>query len=178
MNYCKVCGKKLELTPEYDMCMECQGKQHQTFTLPSNNNTVSNKTEMTTKERLNKLTTKQVAIDLFNIVSNGKYDMNDLVNYFDRIDDALAELEELKKVPTAEEISVILSENSSFTVFFSESTNEFCYFVEGKEGPEEEPIVESFGDNDWVIRSYVNPEAIEMIGKFYKSLKKENRHGK
>ncbi len=46
MNYCKVCGKKLELTPEYDMCMECQGKQHQTFTLPINNNTVSNKTEM------------------------------------------------------------------------------------------------------------------------------------
>ena len=46
MSYCKVCGKKLELTPEYDMCMECQGKQHQTFTLPINNNTVSNKTEM------------------------------------------------------------------------------------------------------------------------------------
>ena len=49
------------------------------------------------KERLDKLSTKQIAIDLFNIVSNGKYDMNNLVNYFDRIDEALAELEELKK---------------------------------------------------------------------------------
>ena len=53
--------------------------------------------EMAPKERLDKLSTKQIAIDLFNIVSNGKYDMNNLVNYFDRIDEALAELEELKR---------------------------------------------------------------------------------
>lgn len=46
MSYCKVCGKKLELTPEYDMCMECQGKQHRTFTIPNNRGSVSNKTEM------------------------------------------------------------------------------------------------------------------------------------
>ena len=46
MSNCKVCGKKLELTPEYDMCMECQGKQHRTFTIPNNKGSVSNKTEM------------------------------------------------------------------------------------------------------------------------------------
>ena len=49
---------------------------------------------MTSKEALEKISTKQVAIELFNIVSNGKYDMNDLVPYFDRIDKALTELEE------------------------------------------------------------------------------------
>ena len=46
---------------------------------------------------LDKLTTEQIAIDLFNIVSNGKYNMNDLVYYFNRIDDDLTELEELKR---------------------------------------------------------------------------------
>ena len=52
MNYCKVCGRKLELTPEYDMCMECQGKQHRTFTLPYNGGVSTNHTEMTAKEAL------------------------------------------------------------------------------------------------------------------------------
>ncbi len=56
MTHCKICGKKLELTPEYDMCMECQGKQHRTFTIPNNGGSVSNKTEMskemTAKEAL------------------------------------------------------------------------------------------------------------------------------
>jgi hypothetical protein len=50
MNYCKVCGKKLEFTPEYDMCMECQGNQHRTFTLPYNDGVNTNHTEMTAKE--------------------------------------------------------------------------------------------------------------------------------
>lgn len=52
MNYCKVCGKKLELTPEYDMCMECQGKQHRTFTLPYIGGVNTNHTERTAKEAL------------------------------------------------------------------------------------------------------------------------------
>lgn len=50
MNYCKVCGKKLELTPEYDMCMECQGKQHRTFTLPYIDGVNANHTEMTAND--------------------------------------------------------------------------------------------------------------------------------
>lgn len=52
---------------------------------------------MKSKEALEKINIKQVAVELFNIVSNGKYDMNEIVPYFDRIDKALAELEELKK---------------------------------------------------------------------------------
>jgi RecJ-like exonuclease len=57
MNYCKICGKKLELTPEYDMCMECQGKQHRTFILPNNDSIATNhiNTEMTAKEALFKM---------------------------------------------------------------------------------------------------------------------------
>ena len=51
MNYCKVCGRKLELTPEYDMCIECQGKQHRTFTLPYNDGVNANHTEMTAQQK-------------------------------------------------------------------------------------------------------------------------------
>lgn len=51
MNYCKVCGKKLELTPEYDMCIECQGKLHRTYTLPNNDGVVSNKSSINRYDR-------------------------------------------------------------------------------------------------------------------------------
>ena len=34
MNTCKYCGKPLTLTPEYDACMECQGKIMREATMP------------------------------------------------------------------------------------------------------------------------------------------------
>ena len=36
MNYCKLCGKPLTLTPEYDYCMECQGRIMREATMPQN----------------------------------------------------------------------------------------------------------------------------------------------
>ena len=68
MNYCKLCGKPLTLTPEYDMCLECQGKQHQTFTIPNNRGSVSNKTEMskemTPKEALEVIEDERYALPI------------------------------------------------------------------------------------------------------------------
>ena len=34
MNTCKYCGKPLTLTPEYDICMECQGRIMRESTIP------------------------------------------------------------------------------------------------------------------------------------------------
>ncbi len=34
MNRCKYCGKPLTLTPEYDTCMECQGRIMREATMP------------------------------------------------------------------------------------------------------------------------------------------------
>ena len=34
MNRCKYCGRLLKLTPEYDTCMECQGRIMREATMP------------------------------------------------------------------------------------------------------------------------------------------------
>jgi hypothetical protein len=47
---------------------------------------------------LNKLTTKEVLNDLFNIVSNGDYDMNELRHHFDRVDKDLTKQEKKDKL--------------------------------------------------------------------------------
>ena len=89
MNYCKVCGRKLELTPEYDMCIECQGKQHRTFTLPYNDGVNANHTEMTAKEALYSI--KKLFTDEYNFPFN-------LTIEYKVLYQALTELEELKKL--------------------------------------------------------------------------------
>jgi predicted nucleic acid-binding Zn-ribbon protein len=47
---------------------------------------------------LNKLTTKEVLNDLFNIVSNGDYDMNELRHHFDRVDKDLTKQQKKDKL--------------------------------------------------------------------------------
>lgn len=41
MNTCKYCGKPLTLTPEYDTCMECQGRIMREATMPKNSFTTN-----------------------------------------------------------------------------------------------------------------------------------------
>lgn len=41
MNRCKYCGKPLTLTPEFDTCMECQGRIMREATMPQNSFTTN-----------------------------------------------------------------------------------------------------------------------------------------
>lgn len=41
MNTCKYCGKPLTLTPEFDTCMECQGRIMREATMPQNSFTTN-----------------------------------------------------------------------------------------------------------------------------------------
>jgi hypothetical protein len=50
------------------------------------------------EKKVDSLPIKEVACELFNIVSNNDYDMNELVYYFNAIDKALDELEISKKL--------------------------------------------------------------------------------
>ena len=103
MSYCKVCGKKLELTPEYDMCMGCQGKQHRTFTIPNNRGSVSNKTEMTPKEALDRIAIlSEILVDVskFHIMPNdgiNEIRKLDVAEIYFLLREQIKELEELKR---------------------------------------------------------------------------------
>ena len=53
MNTCKYCGKLLTLTPEYDTCMECQGRIMRESTIPQGAfATNSTQTQMITHEEM------------------------------------------------------------------------------------------------------------------------------
>lgn len=130
---------------------------------------------MASKEALEKISTKQVAIELFNIVSNGKYDMNDLVSYFDRIDKALTELEALKRYPTADEVCKTLSDFYKEKVSYSnERHNHMFYLDESKLG-----VLRFMNNGVYFIQSdyhktnLLPPHLITLIGRFYEGLEKE-----
>jgi len=129
---------------------------------------------MTPKERLDKLSTKQIAIDLFNIVSNGKYDMNNLVNYFDRIDEALAELEELKRdvaiyKNTISSIKTICNEPSpSWILSLAEISNRYIQIDNLINTYDDEISKEIKNETKWQRRKHMNKEleslkAIESV---------------
>ena len=165
MSYCKVCGKKLELTPEYDMCMECQGKQHQTFTLPSNNNTISNKTEMTPKEALKRLHFNKNSLEYCDMKTD-EHIMDGAEIDYENILKALTELEELKRYPTSDEVCEALSERFDSDVIFdgeafvlnhADNSIAYCY--------------KSLGDTI-KINYALPPSLITLIGRFYEGVEK------
>lgn len=118
-------------------------------------------------KELEKLTTEQIAIELFNIVSNGEYNMNDLVYYFNRIDDALAELEELKRYPTADEVcEALMNEETIDDVEYNKKLNDFLIFQD------------RYGE--WLgrlsfkkIKELLPPHLITLIGRFYEGLEEK-----
>ena len=50
MKTCKYCGKPLTLTPEYDMCMECQGRIMRELTIPQGAFATNSTQQMITHE--------------------------------------------------------------------------------------------------------------------------------
>lgn len=57
MNACKYCGKPLTLTPEYDTCIECQGRIMREATMPQNsfgNNSAKTATKVITHKEARK----------------------------------------------------------------------------------------------------------------------------
>jgi len=123
---------------------------------------------MKSKEALEKLSTKQVAIELFNIVSNGKYDTNDLVPYFDRIDKALTELEEIKRYPTADEVCEALSEYFAKETIYDKQFKEFRKGFRVVANPRENIY------NEYDLLG-LPPHLITLIGRFYEGLEKAGK---
>ena len=54
MNQCKYCGKPLTLTPEYDICMECQGRIMRESTIPQGAFATNSTQQMITHEHVRK----------------------------------------------------------------------------------------------------------------------------
>lgn len=136
---------------------------------------------MTSKEALEKLCTKQVAIALFNIVANGEYDMNEIVPYFDRIDKAIAELEELKRYPTADEVCEALKK------WIEEQNKYGIMFISVEYNQETKTfwINKTYGEFHYLARldgigqldlgnNHYPPHLITLIGRFYEGIEHEN----
>lgn len=87
------------------------------------------------------------------------------------IQNALTELEELKRYPTAEEVCEALSEHEKRNVIYSDKTHEFYYLeYEGKVGEYKQFITETYGDGLWSLGVYIPPHIITLIGRFYEGV--------
>lgn len=103
------------------------------------------------------------------------FDFKDMQYEHRVVIDALAELEALKKVPTAEDICKALSEHYHSEVSYSnERHNHMFYFEESRLG-----ILRYYnGGLDFIHSDYhktnnLLPCLVALIGKFYESLEEE-----
>ena len=109
---------------------------------------------MTPKEALKKI---KEALNPY-----GYYD--DLYN---EIEQALNELEELKKPPTVEEVCKALGELLAKDISYG--AKQFYYTIENTKCIMF--VTETYGDGLWSINEYLPPHLITLIGRFYDGLK-------
>jgi hypothetical protein len=122
------------------------------------------------EKHVSSLPIKEVACELFNIVSNNDYDMNELVYYFTAIDKALDELNELKRYPTADEVCETLGREINDIVRYENGN-----FYRGvKYEPDYSGIILPMEQNGFVFMySGWRHHIITLIGRFYEGLEKE-----
>ena len=97
MNTCKYCGKPLTLTPEYDICMECQGRIMRESTIPQGAfATNSTHPQMITHEEA-----REIALAMLPKQVGSKSSQNKVRNYFQL--DLYFKQQELKELRATKE---------------------------------------------------------------------------
>lgn len=160
MNRCKYCGKPLTLTPEYDTCIECQGRIMREATMPQNSFTTN----------LKKLS-MNIYDDLLKIIEEAKVhnihqDYFGCVQFEEALEHAKkehTELEALKRYPTSDEVCKALSEYLKTPVEYNETLG----FIANKR-----VIIYKYLNNVLSFSNNYQPEIHTLIGRFYEGLEK------
>jgi hypothetical protein len=108
---------------------------------------------------------------LYTLATEGTEDPSDEIELaYVTIEEALDELERLKRYPTADEVCKVLTAHTGYKVIYIEENKEFGYTEEPHEFISEW-ITEREGQA-YAITMFLPPHLITLIGRFYEGLEK------